>query len=170
MDNKLDLNTMMDLLEHDMQCLTSSSISIEEPKFASVIESAFEYNCFKCIVEFFSLGYRCGYIGVNKDHPLFSKEYSDIIDELDMHIELTYSNKRYDDSDLWYFGFDHFHVSEQLDVEATAKYFPNNVDYVQYIYDRIERYDSRFFENHIHTKEECESELKELADIFKDIK
>lgn len=34
----------------------------------SYVESIFHHNGLPCIVVFRSLGYRCGYVGVPKDH------------------------------------------------------------------------------------------------------
>ena len=35
---------------------------------------------FRAVVTMGSMGHRCGYVGVNKDHPLYEKDYNDSLD------------------------------------------------------------------------------------------
>jgi len=40
------------------------------------VESDFMHNGLRCVVVFTSMGHRCGYVGIDKEHPLFGKYYS----------------------------------------------------------------------------------------------
>lgn len=41
------------------------------------VESVFEHEGLKCVVLMTSMGHRCGYVGVPKEHPLHGKDYND---------------------------------------------------------------------------------------------
>ena len=41
------------------------------------VESDFKHEGFRCVVIMISMGHRCGYVGVSKEHPLFGLDYSD---------------------------------------------------------------------------------------------
>lgn len=49
----------------------------EESEKRYVVEREFEHAGYKCVVIFGNSGYRCGYVGIPKDHPLYEKGYSD---------------------------------------------------------------------------------------------
>lgn len=40
------------------------------------IENEFYHNGYKCVVVFSDLGFRCGYVGIPKNHYLYKKSYS----------------------------------------------------------------------------------------------
>lgn len=42
-----------------------------------IVEKEFEHNGMKCIITFSRMGYRCGYVGIPKEHPLYGKNYDD---------------------------------------------------------------------------------------------
>lgn len=86
------------------------------------IESVFEYRGFKCVVALMSLGHRCGYVGIPKDHELYGKNYNNIL--LNCHGGLTYSGDGYPlDDGNWYIGFDCAHWGDGKDYDALEKYF-----------------------------------------------
>jgi len=66
-----------------------------------------------------SMGHRCGYVGVPKDHPLFGKNYNDV--GADVHGGLTYSSEEIGkypvESDLHWFGYDCAHLGDARDLE-----------------------------------------------------
>ena len=45
-----------------------------------IVEREFEHAGYKCVVVFNSNGFRCGYVGIPKNHPLYGKGYSDHLD------------------------------------------------------------------------------------------
>ena len=44
------------------------------------VESDFIYKGYRCVVVFGDMGFRCGYVGVEADNPLYGKDYSDYLD------------------------------------------------------------------------------------------
>jgi hypothetical protein len=44
-----------------------------------IIESDFMYKGYRCVTTFMDNGYRCGYVGLEKTHPLYGKDMSDAI-------------------------------------------------------------------------------------------
>lgn len=44
------------------------------------VESDFIYKGYRCAVIFGDMGFRCGYVGVEADNPLYGKDYSDYLD------------------------------------------------------------------------------------------
>lgn len=72
-----------------------------------VVEKEFKYKGLKCVVLLLSRGYRCGYVGVPKGHPLYNVAYMDCMSHFYCHGGLTYSgggeNSSYPiSSDLWW--------------------------------------------------------------------
>lgn len=45
-----------------------------------IIEREFEHAGYKCVVIFGSIGHRCGYVGIPKNHPLYGKDYIDYLE------------------------------------------------------------------------------------------
>ena len=45
-----------------------------------VVEKEFTHKQLKCVVVISSTAYRCGYVGINKSHPLYRKRYGDYLD------------------------------------------------------------------------------------------
>lgn len=55
-----------------------------------IIESDFLYKGYRCITTFIDLGYRCGYVGVSKEHPLYGKH-------MDSQVKVTMNELLKDD-------------------------------------------------------------------------
>jgi hypothetical protein len=45
-----------------------------------IVEKEFEHCGYKCVVTFGSSGWRCGYVGIDKNNSLYEKEYMDYLD------------------------------------------------------------------------------------------
>lgn len=45
-----------------------------------IIERVFEHAGYTCVVTFGSMAYRCGYVGIPSNHPLFGKGYDDYLE------------------------------------------------------------------------------------------
>lgn len=45
-----------------------------------IVEREFEHAGYKCVVIFGSIGHRCGYVGIPKNHLLYGKDYSDYLE------------------------------------------------------------------------------------------
>ena len=96
------------------------------------IESVSEYRGFKYVIALMSLGHRCGYVGIPKDHELYGKHYNNIL--LDCHGGLTYSGDGYPlDDDLWYIGFDCAHWGDGKDYDALEKYFGQSKEVMKHV-------------------------------------
>ena len=89
-----------------------------------VIEDVFDYKGYYCVCIFNRMGFRCGYVGVNEYHSYYGKDYHfDGPNEIDCHWGLTYAGKAYfEDSNLWYFGFDCGHCTDIPDMDLALKY------------------------------------------------
>ena len=86
------------------------------------IESVSEYRGFKYVIALMSMGHRCGYVAIPKDHVLYGRHFNNIL--LDCHGGLTYSDDGYPlDDGNWYIGFDCAHWGDGKDYDAIKKYF-----------------------------------------------
>ncbi len=45
-----------------------------------IIEREFEHAGYKCVVAFGTMGHRCGYVGIPKEHPLYRKDYTSYLE------------------------------------------------------------------------------------------
>lgn len=93
-----------------------------------VVEKEFKYKGLKCVVLLLATGYRCGYVGVPKGHPLYNVDYMNCQSDFACHGGLTYAgggvNSSYPiSSDLWWFGFDCTHWGDADDWNSTFKAF-----------------------------------------------
>ena len=59
-----------------------------------VVESDFEYKGYRCVTIFGHMGWRCGYVGLPKEHPLYRKNCGDILDITFEQMKDTYQEKR----------------------------------------------------------------------------
>jgi hypothetical protein len=83
------------------------------------VEHVFESEGFKCVVVAQGAGYRCGYVGIPKTHPLYGINYNET--DFEVHGGVTYSdggvNTKYPiESDLWWFGYDCAHYEDGNDL------------------------------------------------------
>jgi hypothetical protein len=115
-----------------------------EPDQVFWVDEATGYHC--SILRSIRGGHLCGYVAVQKGHPLYGKTYSDI--DLEIHGGLTYSEPCQGDSEqgicpatenndkAWKFGFDCAHVGdfspgrEYLDLVFTGWDTYKNIAYV----------------------------------------
>lgn len=67
------------------------------------------------------LGFRCGYVGVNKKHPLFKVDYAEIGSFIQVHGGLTFSNL-FDSDPLWYFGYDCCHAGDKTNLNSHGNF------------------------------------------------
>lgn len=96
------------------------------------IESVSEYRGFKYVIALMSMGHRCGYIAIPKDHELYGKDYNELL--LDCHGGLTYSDDGYPlDDGNWYIGFDCAHLGDGKDYDALVKYFNGSKKVMEHV-------------------------------------
>lgn len=147
--------------------MVREEIYMEVKRF--VVEREFEHCRLKCVVVMRDMGHRCGYVGVNKDHPLYGAFYDDeTISNLDVHGGITYSSDgsgQYPiESDLWWFGFDCAHYMDLNDHGAALKYFPHLREQILFRKQIDERYkiDGAFVRTIKYIKEQCKILAEQL--------
>lgn len=108
------------------------------------------------------LGYRCGYVGVPKESPLYGMSYDDekIFDAVLIHGGLTFSETRdFIAPDLWFFGFDCAHFGDSVDLAT-----PEGEAYLNDEILRFNSFNSWLLEGHVWTLKEVIAESECLAD------
>lgn len=94
-----------------------------------IVETDFIHCGLRCVVVLQSMGHRCGYVGVPKEHNLYCQSYDfDTVEPLAVHGGITYSGGGIEseypvESDLWWFGFDCAHYMDLNDFDAALKTF-----------------------------------------------
>ena len=90
-----------------------------------VVEKEFTYNDMPCVCVLNAMGIRCGYVGVDKNHPYFGITYDEQgAENIRAHWGLTFAGFPYFDEgnrDWWYFGFDCGHAWDLNDYDAAFK-------------------------------------------------
>lgn len=66
-----------------------------------------------------SYGYRCGYVELPENHPLYEKSFTDYDFQ---QIQLTFSGHIKGLSG-WFIGWDHHHIWDGIDEEAVLEYY-----------------------------------------------
>lgn len=106
---------------------------IQEP----VVEEFFRYKGYYCCVIFQPLGFRCGYVMVQNQHPAYEKNYNDL--HINCHGGLTFSDHTLIDTKFsgWWIGFDCAHTWDLIDVDSQMKYYGEKIrssvfDYLNY--------------------------------------
>ena len=86
------------------------------------VESDFEFKGCRCVVVFASMGHRCGYVGLPKEHICEGKDYDEI--DVSVHGGLTYAGQgnKYpvDDNRSW-IGFDCAHYRDAKDLDLVKE-------------------------------------------------
>jgi hypothetical protein len=105
------------------------------------VEVDFEYKGLRCVVLVLTdRGYRCGYVGVPKEHVCYGKHYNDI-ESIEIHGGLTFSSKQenedyplYPQAGLWWFGFDCAHAWDLPDPNLVKNDKLKSIIHRDYIY------------------------------------
>lgn len=124
-----------------------------------VEERVFTYKGLPCVIMFMPLGYRCGYVGIPKDKKVDSKK-------IVCHGDITYEGKLCDSRgkrlhqwDGSWIGFDCAHSWDGRDMQATRKYFKDNMLLIE----TVERISKRFSAPY-KTVPFCVAECKSIVD------
>lgn len=122
-----------------------------------MVEKKFKYKGLPCVILFTPLGYRCGYVGIPKDKKVDSKK-------IVCHGNITYESKTLFDrkTDQWdgsWIGFDCAHRFDGRDVKAAQKYYADN-KFVQKV---VENMASKF-SYPPKTLEFCMNECRSIVD------
>lgn len=99
------------------------------------VESDFEVDGYRCVVLGLARGYRCGYVAIDKEHPVYGKYYLDI--DVDVHGGLSYGEicNKYPvktGQEYYWLGFDCIHMHDGRDMEL-LKSFEKNGETNHYI-------------------------------------
>lgn len=134
-----------------------------------VTEKEWKNGEFNCKIIFTQLGYRCGYVGVPKGHPMFGRDYNKCIEDIDCHGGLTYSGFRDDNSkEYWYFGFDCAHADDGVDIESLKKYGFDISPFLSMFLPIVELWEPNE-SSQFKTKEFCEEQCNSIAEQIKQI-
>lgn len=85
-------------------------------------EKEWQSSGLTCVVVATSMGHRCGYVGVPKEHPAHGFDYDiDTLNDIHVHGGLTFASavdKGYpcaNPDGLWFFGYDCAHIGDKRD-------------------------------------------------------
>lgn len=126
----------------------------------TIVEGGGFYNGYEYLTVFNDLGFRCGYVAISKNHPLYTAE-DDRISELAMHGGCTYFDAQLTDSDCsdkW-IGFDCGHFLDENDMEALAEHFPKKAE----IYKNIIARGSGVVRTAEYVAQECKGIIDQLV-------
>lgn len=136
-----------------------------------VIESEFEYKSVKCIVTFNSMGFRCGYIQIPKNHKFIGMDYENIHEYcyIEVHGGLTYASDHVtghsDEKDSWWIGFDCGHCNDATELDVALDYFKDDAtrEMIEELM-KVKKQFSDAYDGEIRTKEYVIEECKSLVD------
>lgn len=122
-------------------------------------------NLFMLVVKFVDGGWRCGYIGVPKNSPLYAGYGENVGGFCDVHGGITFDGFLDDNETWWYFGFDCAHLNDAIDFRTAKLYFPQH----KQNYEEVEkiRYDQP--EAHVWSLNDVKKELSEFLDQLVDL-
>lgn len=93
----------------------------------------FKNGDYALLVRFMEGGWRCGYIGVSSNSPLFGLAEDEYFGDFIPHGGITFSGHLSNNNsntnintDYWYFGFDCAHIRDANDIESRKSYFPDS--------------------------------------------
>jgi hypothetical protein len=95
------------------------------------VEGGGEYKGYEFIVTFNRMGFRCGYVAIPAEHPLYDKDSDQMEEKVSCHGGVTFFGKNsivedilgnHHCEDKW-LGFDAGHYYDLYDKEAAEKYF-----------------------------------------------
>lgn len=134
------------------------------------VEKQYNYKSFMCYYGMTDLGYRCGYVIVDK--RLFSKSninFKEITNkvecDLGLNTEITYSREDGNEPNIHIFGFDYGHFHNGYDIDSFLKYFKGKEyeDMAVKLKEKMELYPGYL---QIGTPELCEENIKLICDFL----
>lgn len=92
------------------------------------IESDFTYKGYRCLVVFRDTAFRCGYVALPSDSPMY-RESMEYFQFAECHQGVSFVGKLDEDPSLWWIGFDCGHIGiDAYDFETFEKYFREEID------------------------------------------
>lgn len=97
-----------------------------------VIEGGGQYRGYDWLVTFNDMGFRCGYVAIAPDHPLYDRDMYEQEEILAVHGGVTFYQQSHIAEqflghacqDKW-IGFDAGHCNDIPDIEKAGEYFPD---------------------------------------------
>ena len=123
------------------------------------IEKDFMIDNYRCIIIGVSLGHRCGYVGLPKEHKYYGVDYDDI--GIDVHGGLTFEgmgNGYPVEDDRYWIGFDCAHYNDAKDFDLIKELNDDNT--YNTFYDIERRFPTG---GEMRTTEYVESQIIELV-------
>ena len=129
------------------------------------IEKDFMVGNLRCLVIGLSGGWRCGYVGIPKEHPLYAIDYDKI--EADVHGGLTYGSTSPvgDEDQRYYVGFDCCHCGDGFDIALIDELAQ---DSKMLEVNKINAQLCADYTDKVWTTEEVEDEVRRLANCIKE--
>lgn len=97
------------------------------------VEHQEDYKGMKIVCIFAKDSHRCGYVGIDKTHPLYGMDYYSVGILFNVHGGITFSggNGKYPiESDLHFFGFDCAHLGDKTKYSIDCDDVERSLDYV----------------------------------------
>lgn len=110
--------------------ITDIPITVEG--YYGVVEKAFlTEEGYHGVCVFNPMGFRNGYVGVDKGHPLYGIDYPGLCDCIRIHGGITFSGVMpwANSEGLWYLGFDCAHLDDTPDLVHHEKYLAQFEDF-----------------------------------------
>lgn len=138
------------------------------------IEGGGEYKGYEYIVTFNRMGFRCGYVAISTDHPLYDKNSEEIEGKVSCHGGATFFDKHsivervlgnHHCEDKW-LGFDAGHCYDLYDKEAAEKYFELRDlerEHMDRMADIFKREETASIRNLEYMESECRSIIDQLT-------
>ena len=123
------------------------------------VEKDFMMGDYRCVILGLSIGHRCGYVGLPKEHKYNDKDYDEI--DVNVHGGLTFAGKgrKYPvDDDRYYIGFDCAYYNDKKDLKLMKELCDEKTYNI--LADIEDRFDTGGI---VRTTEYVEEQLKELV-------
>ena len=136
-----------------------------------LIEEQFMHQGYPCVIIFTTLGHRCGYVGVPRNHPAYGKNDDEI--DVGVHGGLTYCRDDQDGypvagQDCWWFGFDCAHGGDGQDLKRAREIFQDPaLDMLIALQAKSTFRESLPVRSQEYVKTECRSLATQLKDMEK---
>lgn len=134
------------------------------------IESDFEYNGYRCVTTFNSMGFRCGYVGIQKYRvSQLGKYWFD--NSLSVHGGVTFSGEDHpvEDPNLYFIGFDCGHYGDGYDFDEVLRLWGDDDSIRESIYiladEKFHQFPARTLD---YVQNECRQMVDQIVEYFEE--
>lgn len=140
-----------------------------------VVEGGGKYRGYDFIITFTDMGFRCGYVAIDSDHPSYHFSKNDDFPDYHVHGGVTFFERSHISKailgntvceDKW-IGFDAGHYGDLVDKDLTLKYFPDLRDVqVEHLLEMAKIFEIRSSDSFMNyrTREYMEEQCHHLID------